>query len=276
MVVDRRDGNEGVRVVHVVLPPPSSRSVPQGGKDPFAEMRPLLGILMESVDEDEREHMNHDLHLCYILSGASNRQVAFAVWTCFDLYSNELFVVISTTTPPTLDILSSTSFHTLHIIGSTSLEAFASPLASQSSPSSAISITNAISTTAQSTLSSKSVSLAGLSIDNNSSNTGHAGNASLESSAQRQPDPRPVFALSHRLLAYAFPSPSSSPSLLAVSSKGPRRLSSSSTASGPSNAASSLSSSPFGPSVGLGKFINMTQASVGHAALKEGESVSAG
>ncbi|KAF8956384.1 hypothetical protein BDZ97DRAFT_1852114 [Flammula alnicola] len=37
--------------------------------------------------------------------------------------------------PLILHILSSTSFHTLHTIGSTSLEAFASPFASQSSPS---------------------------------------------------------------------------------------------------------------------------------------------
>ncbi|KAF8964962.1 hypothetical protein BDZ97DRAFT_1918662 [Flammula alnicola] len=203
-------------------------------------MRPLLGILMESADEDEREH--------------------------------EPPSTFSTTTPPTLHILSSTSFHAFHTIGSTSLAAFASPLASQPSPSSAISITNAISTTAQSTLSSKSVSLAGLSINNNNSNTGRTGNASPEASAQRQPEPHPVFALSHRLPAYTSPSPP----LLAVSSKASRRFSSSSTASGPSNAASSLSSSPFGLGVGLGMITNMTQADVGRAALKVGESVFSG
>ncbi|KAF8952387.1 hypothetical protein BDZ97DRAFT_1930866 [Flammula alnicola] len=275
MVGDRRDGSEGVRVVHAaVLPPPSSRSVPQGGKDPFAEMRPLLGILMESVDEDEREHEPRSTFVLYSLRKHQVVKLLSLSGLASTFIPNELFV--STTTPPTLHILSSTSFHTLHIIGSTSIEAFASPLASQSSPSSAISITNAISTTAQSTLSSKSVSLAGLSIDNNSSNTSRTGNASPEASAQRQPEPHPVFALSHRLLAYASPSPSSSPSLLAVSSKASRRLSSSSTASGPSNAASSLSSSPFGLGVGLGKITNMTQADVGHAALKVGESMFSG
>jgi len=40
-------GVEQVRVVHAaVLPPPSHRAmIPHRGKDPFAESRPLLGIL---------------------------------------------------------------------------------------------------------------------------------------------------------------------------------------------------------------------------------------
>ncbi|KAF8956344.1 hypothetical protein BDZ97DRAFT_1844772 [Flammula alnicola] len=64
----------------------SSRSVPQGGKDPFAEMRPVLGILMESADEDEREHEPRST--CVIFSPeASSRQAAFAIWPCFDLDS---------------------------------------------------------------------------------------------------------------------------------------------------------------------------------------------
>jgi len=43
----RDEAAEQVRVVHaIVLPPPSHRAMlPHGGKDPFAESRPLLGIL---------------------------------------------------------------------------------------------------------------------------------------------------------------------------------------------------------------------------------------
>ncbi|KAF8964574.1 hypothetical protein BDZ97DRAFT_2058466 [Flammula alnicola] len=58
-------------------------------------------------------------------------------------------------------------------------------------------------------------------------------------------------------------------------SKASCRLSSPSTASGPPNAGSSLSS-PFGLGVGLGKITIMTQADVGHAALRVGESVFSG
>jgi len=43
----RDEAAEQVRVVHAaVLPPPSHRAMlPHGGKDSFAESRPLLGIL---------------------------------------------------------------------------------------------------------------------------------------------------------------------------------------------------------------------------------------
>jgi len=99
-----------------------------------------------------------------------------------------------------------------------------------------------------------------------------------------------VFALSHRLLAYASPSPSSpsSPSLLGigassnVSSKANRRHSSSSAGSiGQQSVGthSSLSSSPFGlggAGLGITKITGMTQADVGHAALKVGESMFTG
>ena len=41
------DGVEQIRVVHAaVLPPPGHKAmIPHGGKHPFAESRPLLGIL---------------------------------------------------------------------------------------------------------------------------------------------------------------------------------------------------------------------------------------
>lgn len=46
-VAGRDGGVEQVWVVHAaVLPPPGHRAmIPHGGKDPFAESRPLLGIL---------------------------------------------------------------------------------------------------------------------------------------------------------------------------------------------------------------------------------------
>lgn len=68
-----------------------------------------------------------------------------------------------------------------------------------------------------------------------------------------KPPPAPVFALSQRLLAYASPSPHQ-----------PRRVSTSSTGSGPS--LSSTSSSPFG----------FTQNDLGNAALKVGGTVLSG
>ena len=99
-----------------------------------------------------------------------------------------------------------------------------------------------------------------------------------------------MFALSHRLLAYASPSPasSSSPPLLGVgasanaSSKANRRLSSSSAGSTSQQSGgtpSSLSTSPFGlggAGLGMTKMTGMTQADVGQAALKVGESVFSG
>lgn len=101
--------------------------------------------------------------------------------------------------------------------------------------------------------------------------------------------PHPVFALSHRLLAYASPSPASSSShSLGVgasanaSSKAKRRLSSSSAGSTSQQSGGtplSLSSSPFGlggAGLGITKMTGMTQADVGQAALKVVESVFSG
>ena len=99
-----------------------------------------------------------------------------------------------------------------------------------------------------------------------------------------------MFALSHRLLAYASPSPasSSSPSFFGIgasanaSSKANRRLSASSAGSTSQQSGgtpSSLSSSPFGlggAGLGMTKMTGMTQADVGQAALKVGESVFSG
>jgi len=137
----------------------------------------------------------------------------------------------------------------------------------------------------------KGVLLGGTSIDGKTTNNDTDNNnydASIpESTRPSTTYPHPVFALSHRLLAYASPSPAalSSPSPLGVGSssnahsKANRRLSASSagsTSQQSGGATSSLSTSPFGlGGAGLG-IPKMTQADVGQAALKVGESVFSG
>jgi hypothetical protein len=186
--------------------------------------------------------------------------------------------------PPTLLVLSSTTLQTLYIVPSMSLEPFSSlphhsatttttvssstTLGPHISPSSSAKLS-----TAQSPIiSNKPLPLSPLSIDN----------ISLDKSGNHHrrryfDEPYPVFALSHRLLAYASPSPWSSSPLHVPSSH--KRLSS--TSSTPSNpiSSSSSSSSPFalGGSIGMvGKVTNMTQAELGLAALKVGETVLGG
>ncbi|KIM42507.1 hypothetical protein M413DRAFT_444245 [Hebeloma cylindrosporum] len=319
LVVGRRgargDGSDAaaqqVRVVHAaVLPPPSHRAmIPHGGKDPFAESRPLLGILLEDADEDEREELARSTFVLYSLRTHQVMKMLSMPGLSSTFVPNELFIVISTTTPPTLHVLSSTTFDTLHTVNENLLEAYRPPSQhstlshhpGSSYSSSAISITNAISSTAQSAFNNsstnKGVFLPGLSIDGKTSNNNNNdnnydggsahGGTSPESTRPIKVHPHPVFALSHRLLAYASPCPasSSSPSLLGVgastnvSSKANRRLSSSSAGSTSQHSGgtpSSLSSSPFGLGGGITKMTGMTQADVGQAALKVGESVFSG
>ena len=88
--------------------------------------------------------------------------------------------------------------------------------------------------------------------------------------------PVPVFALSHRLLAYASSSPSAIPSASQepLNVKDMRRFSSSANPSanpGPESSGSSASFG-FGPA-GLEQITAITRADVGHAALKVGETV---
>ena len=152
------------------------------------------------------------------------------------------------------------TFDTLHTVDESSLEAYRTPSqysslshhpGYSSYSSSALSISNAISSTAQSAFTNsstanKGVFLGGTSIESKNSNNsndnnydGGSGGTTLDSTRLNRTHPYPVFALSHRLLAYASPSPasSSSPPLLGVgasanaSSKANRRLSSSSAGS---------------------------------------------
>lgn len=179
--------------------------------------------------------------------------------------------------PPNLLVLSSATFQTLYIVPSTSLEPFlpvphtTATLAPQTPSASTM-----LSIAQSSTNLSKPVPLSRLSIDNASDNFDNH-----HRRRQYLNEPRPVFALSHRLLAYASPSPSSSPLHVPSSNKHHRLSSSSST---PSNPNSSISSppSPFalGTSIGLvnnlGKVTSMTQAELGQAALKVGGTVLGG
>lgn len=202
-----------------------------------------------------------------------------------------------TTTPPSIHIISSTTFHTLHIIPAAHLEPYSQPpvhtnINVSTSALSALSITNKITNTAQAT----SVSL-GLGVDTaNTHNAGHTG----YSNANTHPDagggsgtvshhegpardsPRPVFALSGRLLAYASfvavaPSLLASVSADSTANNSSRRLSSSSSASAGTPSSLSSSSSPFGRGLGLGamgmgRLSGMTQAAdVGQAAARVGE-----
>jgi len=155
-----------------------------------------------------------------------------------------------------LYILSSTTFHTLHNISSTSFELFAHQ----------VSLSNTTNPSTESNSDNKPVSsLFSTSFD------GVVG-SNTNSTSEKAPPRRPIFALSHRLLAYASPMPSSQ---CIQPGKEGRRLSSSSSASGPSG--SSVSSSPFGIGLaGLGRITNMTQTDVGHAALKVGGTVVSG
>ena len=186
--------------------------------------------------------------------------------------------------PPALLVLSSARFQTLYIVPSLSLEPF-SPLPHHSTSATASSsaassstrlgpptLPSSLSTAQSPTISSNHVPSSRLSIDNISSDT--SGSHHRRRRRRYLDEPQPVFALSHRLLAYASPPPSSSPQVLSN-----KRLSSAS--STPSNPTSSLSSSPspfgLGGSIGMvEKVTNMTQAELGQAALKVGETVLGG
>ncbi|KAF9527640.1 hypothetical protein CPB83DRAFT_895045 [Crepidotus variabilis] len=291
----RSDGGALLNVVHVaVLPSPSRHAVAQNGEDPYESFRPMVGVLLQSSDLDEREQEPQSTFILYSVRNRQHQLVKRLVFNGLpsNFSSNEHFTILSTITPSTLYILSSTTFDTLHIISSSSLESFAQPAFVPSSSPGSVLQPSALSITISNALSSasgKSVSLVGTSLDGLGVGNGVAGNVAGIGSGGGEglvaPPPRPTFALSGRLLAYASPSPtvlgSSRLGISAASTGGSRRLSNSSTASGSghsavgSNGSASASSSPFGSlgGLGLGK---ITQADVGHAALKVGESVFSG
>ncbi|TFK32507.1 hypothetical protein BDQ12DRAFT_692387 [Crucibulum laeve] len=256
----------GVRVLHAaVLPSPSQKAMADGRGDPLAEERPLLGIIMESDTEGSDGAESESTFVLYSLRRHHLVKRLPMPGLAETFLSNEHFIVISTTTPPTLHILSSTTFYTLTSIPSASLAPFAvAPHSSNiNNPHrKSLSISNA--NLNQSIPNYNSVSLGphqgfGFSLDSHSSPPPSPGQREGYHSRLH-----PVFALNRRLLAYASASPVTSPV------GGDRRPSFSSGSSGRS--APSLSSSPFG--LALGK--NITQADLGNAALKVGGSVLSG
>ncbi|KAF8813283.1 hypothetical protein BYT27DRAFT_6375673 [Phlegmacium glaucopus] len=195
------------------------------------------------------------------------------------------------TSPPTLLVLSSTTFQTLHIVPSTSLEPF-SPLPHHSTATTAASSatlglghhSSQASPPQSPIIPSKPLPLDRLSIDDVS----HDNSGNHYRRQYHLDNPHPIFALSHCLLAYASPSPSLSPLHVPSSIKSKHRLSSSSSTAFNANSSLSSSPTPFSFSLGLGsgpigmanvnfgKVTNMTQADLGQAALKAGETVLGG
>lgn len=147
----------------------------------------------------------------------------------------------STANPGALYVLSSSTFRTLHTVPSTSLELY--------------------------TINAASSSVTATSMGDTTSN--------FTPSTEHQ-SPQPVFALSRRLLAYASSYPFSSASAGLRLCKEPHQLSFSSSPIESEVPGSCASSSPFGFKLDLRKITNMTQADVGHAALKVGESMFSG
>lgn len=214
------------------------------------------------------------------------------------LDADPYFLCQSTTSPPAIHVLASANLETLYVVPSSSLELHTPPpivLSTPTGPSSSspyghghtssTSISGSIATSAQSTaisvanaISATAQSHLGLTRPISGAASSSAG-VGTEGSIQTRP--QPVFSLSNRLLAYASPSSASSSSLASPTAvtKGGRRLSSSSSTSGPSPSLgpSSVSSSPFSISSKLGNInLNVTQADVGNAAIKVGEGLFSG
>ncbi|KAF8903655.1 hypothetical protein CPB84DRAFT_1773819 [Gymnopilus junonius] len=160
---EEEGGKVRMRVVHAaVLPPP--KILPAPGKatrvddvDGFRDVRPLLAILMEPANEDERELETSSTTL--VLYSLRKHQIVKmlsldgrAMPTGIGkegFVANEFVVAIGTTNPPRIHILSTLTFHTLHIVHSDALEPFYRPTAvsysAQQSISSTLGVPSALS-----------------------------------------------------------------------------------------------------------------------------------
>lgn len=228
----------GGEIVHVaVLPSPDSQIVKRFG-DPYAESRPLLGVLM-NLDNAT------DFSTLFIYS--LSRQVLIKQVPLSSLagtfQASAYSLVFSITDPPTLHIYSPSTFKEIYTINSTSLVPFSH------SPVSYSNFASKLFTTGSS--------------NNNKENNNAVflGNNTTEDPGS--PSPKPIFALSHRLLAYASPSPLTAAQQAQLPPSG---------GSGNSSGASP-STSPFG--IG-GLNMQMTQADLGNTALKVGGSLLSG
>ncbi|KAF8638773.1 hypothetical protein AX17_001968 [Amanita inopinata Kibby_2008] len=228
----------GGEIVHVsVLPSPSSQTLRQFG-DPLAGDRPLLGIVLNL-----NGHRDSSTLFIYSLSRQYLIQRVPITGLVVTFISNPHFLVISTTNPPTLQIYSPTTFKEIYTIASNSLVPFAHSPVSYSN------------------LTSKLFSAANLNNNNKSNEPVFLGTKTEDQRSQSSPLV-PVFALSHRLLAFASPPSTSTQQAQRVPSSG----------SGHSSA-NSLSSSPFGFT---GLNMQITQAELGTAAMKVGGTLLSG
>ncbi|PFH47114.1 hypothetical protein AMATHDRAFT_68396 [Amanita thiersii Skay4041] len=251
----------GGDIVHVaMLPAPHSRVVRRFG-DPLAEDRPLLGIAMKSDSHrDTSTLFIYSLSRQYIIKRLS---ISGSMVT-FD--SNDYFLVISTTNPPALQILSPTTFEEVYTIASKSLVAFTpnstslypniNQIASKLFPSASSSTSNN---------KNKSNDHVFLGSQSDGQQQGQHGQRQKQqqdasSSSSKAGASRPVFALSHRLIAFASsPSPATRQAQYHVPSS--------------DSSSASPSSSPFGLG---GLNMPMSQAELGNAALKVGGSLLSG
>ncbi|KAK2465840.1 hypothetical protein APHAL10511_001481 [Amanita phalloides] len=239
----------GGEIVHAAVLPAPSVQVVRSCDDPYAQDRPLLGVIVNSDS-----HRDSSTLFIYSLSRQFLiKQVALA-GRAVTFESNALFLVISLTNPAMLQVHSATTLKEIYTISSHSLVSFA-----HNSPVTYSTLASKLFTTGTSNNNNK---------NNNNNNNEHvflAGQGQGQGQDQQGngPSPKPVFALSHRLLAFASPPSSSN------ARRGQR---SPSGGSGHSSRASP-STSPFG--IG-GLSMQVTQAELGNAAIKVGGSLLSG
>ncbi|KZT13315.1 uncharacterized protein LAESUDRAFT_719678 [Laetiporus sulphureus 93-53] len=138
-------------------------SVMNSTEDKFRRSRPLMGVLSSSGDRRSL--------LIYSLRTHAVVQTLTLPGLCTFSASND-FVVLSAASPPTISILSSSTFRTLYTISSASIAPFAIPSFIKSTPHAPT-----------------------LDLDGDPNSPQHMYN----------PTPQPVFALSNRLLAFVAP-----------------------------------------------------------------------
>ncbi|KAF8890452.1 hypothetical protein BD779DRAFT_1517758 [Infundibulicybe gibba] len=221
------------RIVHAAVLP---RRHQASDDDPWSGVRPLLGILTAPL---EARDDSYSIFQVYSLSRHQTLKQLTISGSADMFLSSPEFIVISTTAPPTLHILSATSLKTIYNIPASRISAFAHKSPSQ---------LNNINNNANSVFLQHDTSLL---LD-----------PATSTSAYTTP-PHPVFALSHRLLAFTSPTPQDD-------------LTTSPAARHPTTRAP-LSSLTNPTSTGsLSTAFPMTQAELSSAALKVGGSVLSG
>ncbi|KAG9219724.1 hypothetical protein CCMSSC00406_0010187 [Pleurotus cornucopiae] len=195
----RRHEEAWGRVTHAaVLPSPGNSDI----EDVCEGQRPVIGIV--TTIQDEPTFIIYSLYRHCIV-----RKFVFPGLDHFQ--ANESYIVLSTVNPATLHILSATSLETLSSIPSSSLAPFARKLATSATPPPPNLYNNT--TPLHPIYDNANIPSYNTSNTNISTNinTNKIGSVLLsqftdDRSAEYGP-PRPVFALSNRLLAFASPAP---------------------------------------------------------------------